>query len=110
MTERQFLEGSLNYFDRNVRIPSRDKLYRTFDWIRSSCLFESGSNTMALIEGGVGSPDIVLHLGRGTMKPAVTHPIRETSRSWLNFFATCLKEISKVLGTIKFNFKEANLL
>ena len=51
MTERQFLEGSLNYFDRNVRIPSCDKLYRTFDWIRSSCLFESGPNTMTLIEG-----------------------------------------------------------
>ena len=44
------------------------------------------------------------------MKPAVAHPISETSWSWLYFFATSLKEIRKVLGTIKFNFKEAHLL
>ena len=33
-----FLEGYLDNFNRNVRMPQLDKLYCRLDWIRASCL------------------------------------------------------------------------
>ena len=65
-----FLEGYLDNLNRNVRMPQLDKLYCRLDWIRASCLRQYRADTMTLVEGGVSSPHIVLHLGRGTMKPA----------------------------------------
>ena len=82
-------------------MPQHDKLYCAFYWIRASGLCKSRPNTMTLIEGGVSSPDITLHLGCGTMKPAIAHPLSETSRIWLNFFTPSLKTWKKMTIVLK---------
>lgn len=49
------------------------------------------AHAMHLVEGRVGSPDIVLGLSYGPMQPAEAHPIRESTRHWLYSFTISLK-------------------